>query len=83
MYEFELINPKIIQRYTESINGMMKHENPYPIFFSVIKRSFKALVPNASDHIIKPYIQNMLKPLYEILERKYKLRPFESLNEAR
>lgn len=82
MYEFELISPKIIQQYTESINGIMAQENPYPTIFSIVKRSFKALVPNTADHIIKPYIKNMLSPLYELLKNKYSLRKFESMEEA-
>ncbi len=53
MYEFELINQNLIKQYAEAMNRMLKQENPYPIVFNVVKHSFKALVPNTADHIIK------------------------------
>ncbi|QIR74749.1 hypothetical protein [Sulfurospirillum diekertiae] len=83
MYEFELINETLIKQYAEAMNGMLKQENPYPIVFSVVKRSFKALVPNTADHIIKPYVKSILSPLYELLKNKYNLRKFESEEEAK
>lgn len=82
MYEFELINQNLIKQYAEAMNRMLSQENPYPIVFNVVKHSFKALVPNTADHIIKPYVKNMLSPLYELLKNKYNLRKFESEEEA-
>lgn len=82
MYEFEQINPKITKQYVEAMHCMLKSENPYPIIFSVVKKAFKSLVPNMADRIARPYVQNVLTPLYELLKNKYDLRKFKTIEEA-
>lgn len=83
MYEFELINPKITKQYAESMHHLLKSENPYLAVFNVIQKAMKSLVPNTAHYLIKPHIKNVLQPLYKMIESKYNLRKFHSLDEAR
>jgi len=61
MYELEQLNPKIVKNYFDAISKINDTKKPYFILFSVMKRTFHALVPNKADYLIAPFVKRALK----------------------
>lgn len=82
MYELEQINPKIVEKYFKAIGKLMLTKHPLLTLQAVLKNTFSTMLPTQSFYFVKPYIQKALEPLKQQLLSKYKIKKFDSLEEA-